>query len=202
MQLAMSNDYAAIISGVIAAILVIGFVEVQAYAKAAVARMDEDREPLQGLLEELLTAMREGGEPTTEQLEQIREMADNGQLRRRLRRSVRPAVAGAWWAVVSTALVSAELLIILWAAIDKHGPARWVAWYSLLACAVGVLTLMALSMRRAVGVELKLAQPFRSKSEILALRRYIRLSFQRYWERQFAQGEGAETPQPGVHDVS
>ncbi|MFC9916677.1 hypothetical protein [Streptomyces sp. NPDC127197] len=189
----MSNDYAAIISALIAVIVVIGFVELEAYSKAAVAGLDEDEESLRGLFEELLTRMREGGEPTSEQLERIREMANDGPLERSWRRSRGPIVVGMWWSVVCAALVSAELLVILWAAIDKHGPAQWVAWYSLLSSGVGVLTLMALSMRRALAVPVKLAAPFQSRREMLALRRYIRLAFQQEEvERDSGVVEGAE----------
>ncbi|MEU9578837.1 hypothetical protein [Streptomyces chilikensis] len=46
------------------------------------------------------------------------------------------------WLGTSTALVAALLLVFLWAAIDGHGPARWLAWYVWECIAWGVSLLL------------------------------------------------------------
>ncbi|MFI9297039.1 hypothetical protein [Streptomyces gardneri] len=56
-----------------------------------------------------------------------------------------------WWLAACVFLCVSLLLTALWAAIEDHGPARWVAWTTLLSTAFGLLTVLSMYMSRAAN---------------------------------------------------
>ncbi|MFB7867397.1 hypothetical protein [Streptomyces sp. NPDC056069] len=56
-----------------------------------------------------------------------------------------------WWLLACLVLCVSLLLTALWAAIEDHGPARWVAWTTLLSTAFGLLTVLSMYMSRAAN---------------------------------------------------
>ncbi|MFB7032203.1 MULTISPECIES: hypothetical protein [unclassified Streptomyces] len=152
-SLTMSFDYAAVVCAVLAAVVVIGFVEMQAYRKQVI---DEEAERLRDFftaMDACIEAIRAGDEPPKWELDRLsfeeKQMDSRGPTDRyrRLWRVSR------WWALLCVWLVSAICLVCLWAAIDGHGPARWLAWYSWTGAATGIVTLLlgALARFRALS---------------------------------------------------
>jgi hypothetical protein len=177
----MSVDYAAVVCAVLAAVVVIGFVEMQAYRKQVV---DEEAERLRGFrtaMDACIEVMRAGDEPPRWELARLsleEERINSGRPTDRYRRLWR---VSRWWAMLCVWLVSAICLVCLWAAIDGHGPARWLAWYSWTGAATGIVTLLlgALARFRALSRPQRLydgweAAEFEAVHERLAAHRQSR----------------------------
>ncbi|MFI1718287.1 hypothetical protein [Streptomyces litmocidini] len=110
-RLRMTDDFAAITSAAIALILTLGFVEMGRSLKDA-----------QTLANERLAAVADG--------------ASSGRRIEPILRSKLFVVLA--WTVVSLLMATALMLTFLWAAIDGHGPARWLAWYILIVIGLGL----------------------------------------------------------------
>ncbi|MFJ5548578.1 hypothetical protein [Streptomyces sp. NPDC093225] len=116
-RLRMSDDYAAINAGASVAILLIGTVDFHLSLKAAKGLISA------GPLDEVVR--QEGAKTRT-----------RGDL---VRRKIK--LMGIWLLACVTLAVSI-FLMALWAAIENHGPARWLAWYSWLSAGVGLATVL------------------------------------------------------------
>ncbi|WP_418961190.1 hypothetical protein [Streptomyces tritici] len=116
-RLRMTDDFAAMTSAAIALILPLGFVEMNRLLKRARDRATAEVEALR----QELAARQAGAEPPPEPCQR----GDRSGLAASLV-SRRRAVST--WVVTSIVLCTALTLNFLWAAIDGHGPARWLAW--------------------------------------------------------------------------
>lgn len=153
MDLAMSNDYAAIVTAVLAAVVVIGFVEMQAYRRQV---LDEEADRVRGFttsMDACIEAVRAGTELPQWQLARLDHEWTRVDGPRPSNRPQRLWRVSRWWALLCVWLVSAICLVCLWAARDGHGPAEWLAWYSWIAAATGIITLLmgALARFRALS---------------------------------------------------
>ncbi|MEU2310177.1 hypothetical protein [Streptomyces misionensis] len=136
----MSNDYAAIVSSVIVAILVVGFVELHDLKKRAREQVLADESQNLPRLQVVFDRLRAGHQLTEAELQTAIAVREE-------RRAMGATFVFQWW--LSTAwtflcgvLISALGLTLLWAAIDGHGPARWLAWYTLLCTGLGILVVL------------------------------------------------------------
>ncbi|MFF3894371.1 hypothetical protein ACFYY3_14470 [Streptomyces sp. NPDC001812] len=117
-RLRMSDDFAAMTSAAMALILTLGFLEMDRSLKRAQGRADLEAE-----------ARRVGREPSSPVAGV--HLSTEASLRLGL-------VAVFTWIVASILMCAALVLIFLWAAIDGHGPARWLAWYVTASTALGL----------------------------------------------------------------
>jgi hypothetical protein len=122
-QLRMTDDFAAMSSAAIALILTLGFLEMNSSLKEAQGRADA-----------VLAARTAGVEP------QKRAESD-------LYGNLLVVLA---WIAASLLMAVALTLIFLWAAIDGHGPARWLAYYVLYTVSVGLSGVLAAAIAKAV----------------------------------------------------
>ncbi|MDO0936497.1 hypothetical protein QQY66_34120 [Streptomyces sp. DG2A-72] len=149
MRLVMSDDYAALVSGVIAVVLVLGFVEFSSFQKHGFEQGQAMVSELEEAETDALQSMRAGVGPSPEQLARVSEA------RVRARAQVLPRVVGPLalsllWVLLSSVLAITECLVICWAAIDGHGPAPWLAKLSLYASATGIVALLIGALHRAL----------------------------------------------------
>ncbi|NEW74986.1 hypothetical protein [Streptomyces rhizosphaericus] len=121
----MSDDYAAMSSAAIVAILVVGFVEMHTAVQDLRALIDSAHRA--GLMNFELSSTA------------ARLMNDQF---RPLRR------ANTLWMVLCAAMTLALILTFLWAAIDGHGPARWLAAYIFLTTAASLLFVLGGALRK------------------------------------------------------
>ncbi|MFC9916608.1 hypothetical protein [Streptomyces sp. NPDC059862] len=105
-RLRMSNDYAAINATISLAILLIGVVDMHFHVSKAKALAAAGP----------LTAIARRGRRRNRTFQDLIE-------------SHMTTLAN--WAIACASLAVSLILMALWAAIEDHGPARWLAWYSL-----------------------------------------------------------------------
>ncbi|WP_431959455.1 hypothetical protein [Actinacidiphila sp. bgisy160] len=145
----MTDDYAAIVSAVIAAVLVLGFVETHAFLHMG---SEHAKNALAEGLAAKADAMRNidaGIAPSEAQLARLAAM-DTRASRARTAASGQLMAAGCVWIGLVLALVAALCLVVLWAAVDGHGPARWLAIYSSFCAALGVFGVALGALARAL----------------------------------------------------
>lgn len=161
MELAMTNDYAAIVAAVIAAVLVIGFVEMHAFtskgAEYLEALLREEFPPTEDA--EAATTRADAEPPSDAALDRYHATID-----RRIKAGLFLNIAGVVWMVLCPALVVALCLITFWAAVDGHGPARWLATYSFAVSSLGVVAVAAGALARAI---LPVVGLYRLRSELV-----------------------------------
>ncbi|AXI91414.1 hypothetical protein SAM9427_37240 (plasmid) [Streptomyces sp. ETH9427] len=121
-RLRMTNDYAAITAGISVTLLLICIVELHLAASRAKKRVED------------VTSSSLDHDVFTAQSEVVSEFFF-------------PLA----WLAACIALSCSLLLTGLWAAIENHGPARWVAWMTLVSNAFGLLTLVAAYANRAMN---------------------------------------------------
>ncbi|MEE1812812.1 hypothetical protein [Streptomyces sp. BE133] len=137
----MSNDYAAIISSAIVALLIVGFVELHDQKKRAKEQVLAEEAVNFPRLQALFDRIRAGQQLSEDDLllaSQIRK--ERLAMARVFAIQLRMSAA---WSVLCVILISALCLIFVWAAIDRHGPARWLAWYTLACTGLGILAVLA-----------------------------------------------------------
>lgn len=139
----MTNDYAAIISSVIAAVLVLGFIEVRALGERfdRLLRTGDVSEEVLEAEEGVLAAIRSGQAPAAEHLAILAPFYAE-EYERTMKRVMRAGILWLGWVVLCFALVICECLVLLWAAIDKHGPAEWLAATSFIVTAFAVVVVL------------------------------------------------------------
>lgn len=120
-RLRMTDDYAAISSATLLALLLVAFVEIHLYMKRAASVLAEKRR----MIEDLVQGPADLDPPrdVSGALELFRGHWSEAQWHVRTLNQ-----ATVLWLVTSTVLCSALILTCLWAAVDGHGPARWLAW--------------------------------------------------------------------------
>ncbi|MGA4880703.1 hypothetical protein [Streptomyces lydicamycinicus] len=123
----MTDDYAAMSSGAIMVILVLGFVEMHALAKSTQKIVHE--------------AVKAGVDTDGDTLET--RMADARY--RSLQR------AGSTWSLLCLLMTAALILTFLWAAIDGHGPARLLAGYTLIVTITSLCFVLATAFAKVRG---------------------------------------------------
>ncbi|MGW9597524.1 hypothetical protein ACWHLZ_45565 [Streptomyces chartreusis] len=141
-RLAMTNDYAAVISAAILAVLVIGFVELHAFKKQVTELVANTFEEIDSNLEEITEGMRSGRFSLDDYGKGIAIAALEPAMVAMLKGKAREKLAK-WWTRLCVLLVVALMLIFVWAGIDGHGPARWLAWYSCCITCIGVAAVLA-----------------------------------------------------------
>ncbi|MDH6553993.1 hypothetical protein [Streptomyces sp. SAI-041] len=130
-RLRMSDDYAAMTSAALALLLTLGFLEMERSVRKA-----------QGMADAQLAAV-ESGVPLPE---------TQTVLAPETRAGVRLGVAVLLvWLTGTVLMVSALVLIFLWAAIEGHGPARWLAWYVLISTCLGLGGLLAATVTKTTA---------------------------------------------------
>ncbi|MEU2502356.1 MULTISPECIES: hypothetical protein [Streptomyces] len=130
-RLRMTDDFAAISGTAILALLVTAFVEVNARMKRAKAALAEYAE----IAEEWA-----GKWP--------RPMMHNGRDLGLYAQSLSGVTAA--WGLVTAILVGDLALVILWACVDGHGPARWLAWFTVLACCYGFVFVTVIALVKVI----------------------------------------------------
>jgi cytochrome bd-type quinol oxidase subunit 2 len=128
-RLKMSTDYAAVAAGAMAAILLIGVVEMHVLTSSASEMLQKRRSEWQEHLRELRQ-----GESTSP--------PDNGLKHPLEVRAWGRAAFGFLWLIVSCFLCCMLVLVSTWAAVKGHGEASWLAWLSAYAICCGVATLL------------------------------------------------------------
>ncbi|MEV5733391.1 hypothetical protein [Streptomyces sp. NPDC052292] len=123
-QLRMTDDFASMTSAAIALILTLGFLE-----------MDRSLKRAQGKADAQLAAETTGVEPQ----EQVERPIRGGML----------IVLS--WIVASLLMAAALVLTFLWAAIDGHGPARWLANYVMFSMALGLGAVLSAAIVKSVN---------------------------------------------------
>lgn len=120
-RLRMSDDYAAITASVSLAILLIGVVDL--HFNVSKARELVAAGPVTETARTWRTRRNPGGKTRQDLIK-----AHISTMRQ--------------WLTTSALLTVSLVLMALWAAIEDHGPARWLAWYSLLAASWGLATVL------------------------------------------------------------
>ncbi|MER5996441.1 hypothetical protein [Streptomyces viridosporus] len=133
-RLAMSDDYAAISSAALLALLLLLLVELHLIMKEAAETVKAAREKRREL--------RQRGE----------EPSDLDSFDEALVSQTRLTVLGL---VTSVLLSGALILVCLWAAVDAHGPARWLAWTSWLFICWGFTFVVFLALGKIFGENAK-----------------------------------------------
>ncbi|MGC5236901.1 hypothetical protein [Streptomyces albogriseolus] len=127
----MTDDYAAITAGVSVTLLLICVVEMHVVAGHAKRSVEE------------VSALPSDDDTFREEQQVLRDF---------------------WLTVVlllACVVLSGSLLLTgLWAAIENHGPARWVAWGTLLSNAWGLLALVTVYLTRALNELQQAARAF------------------------------------------
>ncbi|MFD7994278.1 hypothetical protein [Streptomyces mexicanus] len=152
-RLCMTNDFAAVAGAAVLALLVTAFVEVNAHMKRAKAA-------LAGYAE---IAEEEAGEWPHPMIRHDRDVGMYAQ-----------SLSGvtAVWALVTAILVGDLALVILWACVDGHGPARWLAWFTALCCCYGFEFVTVVALTKVIW----------DGEEVLRLYGDIRRKQRRIWD--------------------
>ena len=130
-RLRMSDDYAAMTSAALALLLTLGFLEMERSIRKA-----------QGMADAQLYAAQSG----------IPLPGTGTVLAPETRAGVtRGVVVLLVWLTGTVLMVSALVLIFLWAAIEDHGPARWLAWYVLISTCQGLGGLLAATVTKTTA---------------------------------------------------
>ncbi|MFF9090504.1 hypothetical protein ACF1BE_29750 [Streptomyces sp. NPDC014991] len=129
-QLRMSDDFAAMTSAALALLLTLGFLEMERSVKQA-----------QSMADAQLAAAR-SGIPLPQTDEVLAPETRNG-----VTLGVTILLI---WLAAAVLMGSALVLIFLWAAIDGHGPARWLAWYVLVSICLGLGGLLAATVAKVM----------------------------------------------------
>jgi hypothetical protein len=128
-RLTMSTDYAAVAAGAMAAILLIGVVEMHLLTSSATEMLRKRR----GEWQEYLGELRQGNSASP---------PDNGLKEPLEVRAWGRAAFGFLWFMVSCFLCCMLVLVSTWAAVEGQGEASWLAWLSAYAICCGVATLL------------------------------------------------------------
>jgi hypothetical protein len=152
-RLRMTDDFAAISGTAILALLVTAFVEVNARMKRAKAALAEYAQ----------VAEEQAGEWP-------RPMMHNGRHLGLYTQSLSGVTAV--WGLVTAILVGDLALVILWACIDGHGPARWLAWFTVLSCCYGFVFVTVIALIKVIW----------DGGEVLELYGDIRRAQHRAWD--------------------
>jgi hypothetical protein len=130
-RLRMTADFAAMISAALVLLLTLGFLE-----------MDRSVKRAQGMADAQLAAAESGIPlPGTEKV--LSPETRNG--------ATLGVTALLLWLFGSLLMGSALVLIFLWAAIDGHGPARWLAWYASASTCLGLGGLLAATVAKVMS---------------------------------------------------
>ncbi|MFF0285031.1 hypothetical protein [Streptomyces sp. NPDC005262] len=150
-KLAMSDNYAAIISSVIAAVIVVGFIEMHALMKWAMKRGDAiylEQEEATALA---VLGMREGVGPTPEQLSYLNRVNTILSQRKRFFRMAIPVALWWIWTLLCIGLVATLLEVLLWTATDNRGKSPGLTLGSLIFSSLGVMALLVAALGRALS---------------------------------------------------
>ncbi|MFF4053265.1 hypothetical protein ACFYZ5_42255 [Streptomyces chartreusis] len=121
-QLRMSDDYAALVAGIILAVLLIAVVDIHFNIGK-------------------VRALAVSGKPLTTVVVQSRRRA------RTHADIIRGHMQSMYtWLVTCAVLIVCLVLLALWAAIEDHGPARWLAWLSLMTASWGLSVVVLVSV--------------------------------------------------------
>ncbi|MDN0201223.1 hypothetical protein [Streptomyces sp. S.PNR 29] len=133
-RLAMSDDYAAISSAALLALLLLLFVELHLL-------MQEEAGKVQSLRQVRRESRQQGEKREGELWDQLESFDEH------LVSQVRFTLLGVFTA---TLLAGVLILVCLWAAVDAHGPARWLAWTSWLCICWSFTLVLLLGIRKVV----------------------------------------------------
>ncbi|WP_435256182.1 hypothetical protein [Streptomyces althioticus] len=163
----MSNDYAAIISAALVAVLVIGTVEMYSSRKAlreqhvemikmwgppTIGDFDIYRRGVRTPAGKAHRAFQRTGKlpidvavPFKEQVQR----AAHGDWPTFMRQQKRQLYLSRIWFGLCVLMSSALVLTFAWAAVDGHGPARWLAAYSLATTCTGITAVLGVTLSKA-----------------------------------------------------
>ncbi|MFV0126201.1 hypothetical protein ACLGI4_00455 [Streptomyces sp. HMX112] len=140
---AMSNDYAAVVTTINAAVLLVGTVQYTGLTKRVGDRIFAATREQAEVKALLLDQRRQGTDPSPESLVRLREQRD--ELRRRTRANV---VASLIWSVTCASLLVQQMRILAWTGTAHPGPASGLARSSFYVTVTGVLVLVAEPLAR------------------------------------------------------
>lgn len=143
---AMSNDYAAIVTTINAAVLLVGTVQYTGLTKRVGDRMLAATREQAEAKALLLDQRRLGTEPSPESLVRLQEQRD--ELRRRTRAN---AVASLIWSATCALLLVQQMRILAWTGTAHPGPASELARSSFYVTVTGVLVLVLVAEPLARG---------------------------------------------------
>jgi hypothetical protein len=128
-RLRMTDDFAAIAGTAILALLVTAFVEAHLYMKKAKEALTEYAE----------VAEEEAGDWPHRMMFKGRDVGEYVK-----------GLAGVTrvWGLVTSVLTGDLVLITLWAGVDGHGPARWLAWFSFLSTGYGFVFVTVVALMK------------------------------------------------------
>ncbi|MFE7876755.1 hypothetical protein [Streptomyces sp. NPDC057417] len=143
----MSNEYAALVVSVDAALLVVGAVQFHALAKAAAAKTTSLLERREASMRALARRLQAGEEPTPEELEAAGQRSGAS-----LFSTAVLGLLGSTWGVLSVALVFAVVATVIWAASEDPDSAPWLATYTVWVTFVSAHFLVLEALVRFVAV--------------------------------------------------
>ncbi|MFL4910731.1 hypothetical protein ACJ6WF_48485 [Streptomyces sp. MMS24-I2-30] len=185
-QLAMTDDYAAVISAAILAVLVIGFVELHGYKKQVTDLVAKSFEDIDNNFKEIKEGMESSSLSPDDFDKGIYAAALEPAMVAQLKGQARDRVAK-WWTRLCVMLVVALLLIFVWAAIDGHGPARWLAWYSCCITSIGVAAVLTGALSKG-------------KAEERERERILEREMEKVWASLHPRATPARSPVPPARD--
>jgi hypothetical protein len=191
MKWAMSDDYAALITTVILAVLLIGTVQAYTLFKAWGDGVLEVTEGIRTSIDNIVQAGRTGVEPPAEDLAKIDEARESSHL---VRQKVTALVASFVWLAICAVLVAVQIAVLAWSAThspDDKDPS--LAKFAFVACSVSIVILVAegalrVMARTAVGMN----------KQIVELRQYTTEDERRYKEalRKYRQAQQTAPTDP------
>ncbi|MEQ6028066.1 hypothetical protein SOM70_36545 [Streptomyces salinarius] len=125
-ELRMSDDYAALVSAISLAVLLIAVVDIH-FSVSKARALAASGQPLTAVAKRRRRGDRTYGDLIRDHMETL---------------SV--------WLTTCAFLITSLALLTLWAAIEDHGPARWLAWYSFLAASYGLSVVVMAGVRKVI----------------------------------------------------
>jgi hypothetical protein len=193
MNWAMSDDYAALITTVILAVLLIGTVQAYTLFKAWGDGVVETIEWMRPSIDNIIQAGRTGAEPPAEDLAKIDRARESNQA---VRQKAAALVAFIVWLAICAVLVSVQIAVMEWSA--THSPeekAPGLARFAFVACSASIVILV---MEGVVRVVVRTAIGL--KKQNAELNRYTAEDKHRYLEALRSYREAQQVPPPDPAD--
>jgi hypothetical protein len=188
MKWAMSDDYAALVTTVILAVLLIGSVQAYTLFRTWGDGIVEAFEDLTTSIDNVVQAGRSGQEPSIEDLAKIDKARVSGP-NHMMRRKVAALLAFTVWVAICVVLVVVEIEVLKWSATHSPEDHPGLAKFAFYACAASVVILVA---EGAVRVMARTAISL--KKEMEPMRAYTAEDRRRYDEALHAFRQAQEPP--------
>jgi hypothetical protein len=187
MKWAMSDDYAALITTVILAVLVIGTVQAYTLLKTWGDGVVETTERLRASIDNIVKAGRTGAEPPTEDLAKIHEARESNQVIRQKGAALATSLV---WLAICGILVTVQIAVLEWSA--THGPEEKDPELAKLAFGACSASIVILAGEGAMRVTARTASGMRK--QILELSQYTAEDKRRFVEAVHKYREDQQAP--------